>query len=90
MLDVSNVTAKCKIGFKAQGEKEPRDFVDVCLNQCLSNLRVVGANFVDFLILEDHGEPPVKKSAFDVMMAAAAVKELPSTISEKSSVDVLH
>ena len=39
---------------------------------------------------ENDEEPPAKRSAFDVMMAASFIKELPPEISEKNLFDALY
>ena len=56
-------------------------------------LSVTESNFIEYRIKEDENDeepPPAKRSAFDVMMAASLIKELPPEISEKNSFDVLY
>ena len=91
--DVSHITAKCRVGFKKRGEQIPTDFVEVELNDSIGKLNVAGSNFIDFRLKEEKNyeeQPPAKRSAFDVMMAASLVKELPPEISEKNSFDALY
>ena len=90
--DISQITAICRAGFKKRGEKIPTDFVEGQLNDCIGKLNVTESNFIEYCIKEDENdeEPPAKRSAFDVMMAASQIKELPPEISEKNSFDALY
>ena len=74
--DVSHITAKCRVGFKKRGEQIPTDFVEVELNDSIGKLNVTGSNFIDFRLKEEKNyeeQPPAKRSAFDVMMAASLI-----------------
>lgn len=91
--DISHITAICRVGFKKRGEKIPTAFVEVQLNDCIGKLSVTESNFIEYRIKEDENDeeqPPAKRSAFDVMMAASLIKELPPEISEKNSFDALY
>ena len=91
--DISRITAICRVGFKKRGEQIPTDFVEVELNDSIGKLNVTGSNFMEYRVKEeenDEEQPPAKRSAFDVMMAASFIKELPPEISEKNSFDALY
>ena len=78
--DISRITAICRVGFKKRGEQIPTDFVEVELNDSIGKLNVTGSNFMEYRVKEeenDEEQPPAKRSAFDVMMAASFIKELP-------------
>ena len=78
MLDISNITASCRVGFKKRGEQVPTDFVDVRENDSIGKVHVTGSNFIEYYVKEQHEDQPLpKRSAFQVMMAAALVQELP-------------
>ena len=63
------------------------------MNDSIGKLNVTGSNFMEYRVREeenDEEQPPAKRSAFDVMIAASFIKELPPEISEKYSFDALY
>ena len=63
VLDISNITASCRVGFKKRGEQLPTDFVDVRLSGSIGKLHVTGSNFSEYSVKEQdqYEERPPEK-----------------------------